>query len=163
MLVKWDLGPVFYIIHTAIGIYFLYGDCMYNLIKIYYLLHFYSIICCGVTGAEVVSCRSEVTLKIAGLGICSLVFWANRWFFAHKKANERFAQKKRAISSFFGERTERFTHGGSFLVSDLSDSLTSLFFGERSERFAHIAHQKWGNERIAHFLKQKNLYITYYK
>ena len=27
-----------------------------------------------------------------------------------------------------------------FLVSNLSDSLTSLIFGERPERFAHIAH-----------------------
>ena len=35
----------------------------------------------------------------------------------------------------------------SFLVSDLSDSLTSLIWFERNERFTHIAHQKRGNER----------------
>ena len=29
----------------------------------------------------------------------------------------------------------------SFLVSDLSNSLTSLIFSERPEQFAHIAHQ----------------------
>ena len=28
------------------------------------------------------------------------------------------------------------------LVSDLSDSLTSLIFGEQPERFAHISHKK---------------------
>ena len=42
---------------------------------------------------------------------------------------------------------------GSFLVSDLRDSLTLLIFGERPERFAHIPHKKRGNERIAHFFK----------
>ena len=46
----------------------------------------------------------------------------------------------------------------SFLVRDLRES---LIFGERPKLFAHIAHQKWGIERIAHFLKQKNLYKTY--
>ena len=29
------------------------------------------------------------------------------------------------------------------------------FFGEQLEQFAHIAHQKWGNERIPNFLKNK--------
>ena len=56
-------------------------------------------------------------------------------------------------SLIFGEQHERFAHGRSFLVSNLRDSLTSLIFGEQPERFAHIAHQKWGNERIAHFFK----------
>ena len=37
----------------------------------------------------------------------------------------------------------------------------SFIFGERTERFAHIAHQKWGNKRITHFFKEKNLYKTY--
>ena len=31
----------------------------------------------------------------------------------------------------------------------------SLIFGERPERFAYIAHQKWGNERITNFFKEK--------
>ena len=47
-------------------------------------------------------------------------------FLRKKGANERFAQKKRVIRSF--------------LVSSLSDLLTSHFFGERPERFAHVAH-----------------------
>ena len=73
----------------------------------------------------------------------------------------------------FGEQPEWFAHGPSFLVSDLTEA---LIFGDQHERFAHIAHfwwalsdlltllifgepwahighQKWGNERIAHFLK----------
>ena len=41
------------------------------------------------------------------------------------------------------EGCEWITHGRSFLVSDLSDSLTSLIFGERPEQFAHIAQRKW--------------------
>ena len=40
--------------------------------------------------------------------------------------------------------SEQIAHGHSFLVSDLSDSLTLLIFGERPERFFHIAHQKKG-------------------
>ena len=39
-----------------------------------------------------------------------------------------------------GERPEQIAHGRSFLVSDLSDLLSSLIFGERPEQFAHIAH-----------------------
>ena len=62
-----------------------------------------------------------------------------------------------ACSLIFGERPEQITHGCSFLVSDLSDSLTSLIFRERPERFAHIAHQKRGNERIAHFSNKKRI------
>ena len=46
---------------------------------------------------------------------------------------------------------ERITHGQSFLVSDLSDSPTLLIFGEQPQRFTHMAHQKRGNERLAHF------------
>ena len=41
------------------------------------------------------------------------------------------------------ERPERIAHGRSFLVSDLSDWLTSLIFGEQHERFAHNAQRKW--------------------
>ena len=55
----------------------------------------------------------------------------------------------------FGERPERIAHGCSFLVSDLSDSLTLLIFDEQPERFPHMAHHKLGNEQIAHFFKQK--------
>ena len=67
----------------------------------------------------------------SGLGICSSVFWANCSFFAQNWANERFAQKNEQFthSLTFGERPEQIAHGHSFLVSDLSDSLTSLIFG----------------------------------
>ena len=60
----------------------------------------------------------------AGLG--------NRSFFAKKWANERFAQKKERFAHLliFGERPEQFAHGRSFMLSDLSDSLTSLIFGD---------------------------------
>ena len=47
-------------------------------------------------------------------------------------------------SLIFGGQPERFAHGCSFLVSNLSDSLSLLIFGERPERFAHIAHKKEG-------------------
>ena len=78
------------------------------------------------------------------LGICSSVFWANRSLFAKKWANERFAQKN-----------ERFAHGRSFLVSDLSES---LIFGEWPERFAHIANfwwAIWANRSVAHLIWAK--------
>ena len=55
-------------------------------------------------------------------------FLSESLVFAKKWANEGFAQKK----------SDSLIH--SFLVSDLSDSLTSLSFGEWLERFAHIAH-----------------------
>ena len=88
----------------------------------------------------------------AGLGLCSSVFRANHSFFAQKWANEPFAQKNEQFtrSLIFGELPERFAHDRSFplseslmvahfwwatwairshrsfLVSDLSDLLTSL-------------------------------------
>ena len=55
----------------------------------------------------------------------------------------------------FAQKNERFAHGRSFLVNDLSNLLTLLFFGERPEQFAHIAHQKTANEPVAHFLNKK--------
>ena len=77
-----------------------------------------------------------------GLGIRSSVIWANRSVFAKKWANERFARKNKRFthSLIFGEQPERFAHGCSFLVRDLSNLLTSLIFGEQPERFAHIPH-----------------------
>ena len=88
--------------------------------------------------------------KNAGLGIRSSDFRANRLFFAQKWANERFAQK-------MSDSQIR-----SFLVSDLSNSLTithflwatranrswSLIFGERPKRFAHITHFWWATWAI---------------
>ena len=63
---------------------------------------------------------------ISGLGICSLVFWANCSFFNKKQLNEQFAQKNKrfAHSLIFGEQPEWIADGHSFLVSDLSDLLT---------------------------------------
>ena len=48
--------------------------------------------------------------------------------FNKKWANGRFTKKNKRLvhSLIFGERPEQITHGHSFLVSDLSDSLTSL-------------------------------------
>ena len=66
-------------------------------------------------------------------------FGANRSFFGEKMSKWASLLKKWAIRSF--------------LVSNLSDSLTMLIFGERPERFAHIALLKRGNERIACFFK----------
>ena len=42
------------------------------------------------------------------------------------------------VAYFFGERPERIAHGRSFLVSDLSNLLTSLIFGKQPEPFALI-------------------------
>ena len=53
---------------------------------------------------------------IAGLGIRSMVFWANRSFFAKKWANEQFAEKTSNL----------LIH--SFLVSNLSDWLMVAHF-----------------------------------
>ena len=50
--------------------------------------------------------------------------------------------KKTSNSLIFGDQPERFAHGRSFLVSDLSDLLTSLIFGGQPEQFAHIADLK---------------------
>ena len=73
--------------------------------------------------------------------------WGQRWEFAHQFseqmarlfaknwANEGFAQKTSA-SLIFGGRPERFAHGHTFLMSDLSESLRLFIFGERPEQFA---------------------------
>ena len=84
---------------------------------------------------------------VAGLGIHSSVFWANRWFFAKKVENEQFAQKKQAIRSF-----------AYFWWTTWAIRSWSLIFGERPEQFAH---QKREDEQIAHFLNKKNVYKTY--
>ena len=77
----------------------------------------------------------------------SLLYYQG-WEFAHgfSEPIARFLPKNERMSdslilSFFGERRslisseqpEQITHSCSFLVSDLSDSLTSLIFGERPE------------------------------
>ena len=61
---------------------------------------------------------AEVLCDLAGLGIRSSDFLANRSFFAQKLANEQFTH-----SHIFDERPERFAHDRSFPLSDLSESL----------------------------------------
>ena len=79
---------------------------------------------------------------IAGLGIHSSNFGANHLFFAKKSERMRDALKKRVIRAFThfwwatwvicsqllipSERPERIAHGHSFVLRDLSNSLTSL-------------------------------------
>ena len=57
-------------------------------------------------------------------------FLSESHVFAKKWANKRFDQKHEqfAHSLIFGERPERFAHGCSFLVSNLSESLMTAHF-----------------------------------
>ena len=66
----------------------------------------------------------------AGLGICSLVSQANRSFFPQKWANERFAQKTERFthSLIFGERPKQFALDCSFPLSNLSELLMVAHF-----------------------------------
>ena len=98
--------------------------------------------------------------KLAGLGILSSVFRAKSSFLP-KMSEWAIRSKKRGIHTFThfwwaswairsqslisSERCEQIAHGRSFLVSNLSDSLTSLIWFEQNERFTHIAHKKRGN------------------
>ena len=62
------------------------------------------------------------------------------WEFAHRffERIARFLPKNKRMSDSLKKMSDSLIR--SFLVSDLSDSLTSLIFGEQPERFAHIAH-----------------------
>ena len=88
-------------------------------------------------------------------------FLSELFVFCKKMSKWVIGSKKWVIRSFshaliFGEWPERITNGHLFLVSDLSDSLSSLSFGEQPERFAHIAHQKEGmSKSLIFFLLQK--------
>ena len=66
----------------------------------------------------------------SGLGIRSSVFWANHLFFVKKWATWAIRSKKERFAHLliFGEQPERFAHGHSFLVSDLSESLMVAHF-----------------------------------
>ena len=88
----------------------------------------------------------------------SLIGFLNELLFFAKKISEWAIRSRSLISS---ERPKQMAHGCSFLVSDLSDTLTLLIFGEQPEQFAYIAHWKRGNERITHFFNLKNVYKTY--
>ena len=81
-------------------------------------------------------CESSVFKRIslqghflAGLGIRSFDFRANRSFFPKMSDS--------LTSLISSERPEQIAHGRSFLVSEMSDSLTSLISSERPERIAH--------------------------
>ena len=65
-------------------------------------------------------------------------YWQG-WEFSVFYQIARFLRKNEQMSDSL--KNEQFTCH-SFLVSDLSDSLTSLIFGEQPERFPHITHQK---------------------
>ena len=71
-----------------------------------------------------ISSSALISSLAAGLGIHSLVI--ARFL----RRNEQFAQKNEQFAHclIFGERPEQISHGRSFLVSDLSDSLTLLIF-----------------------------------
>ena len=102
---------------------------------------------------RIITCSSLASVWIiikyscfAGLEIRSSVFRANCLFLAKKMSEWAIRSKKRAIHSFAHFWWAKWAIR-SFLVSEMSDLLTSLIFGEPNEQFTHIAHQKRGNER----------------
>ena len=64
------------------------------------------------------------------------------WEFAHRFSERiaRFLPKNERMSDLLKKMSDSLIQ--SFLVSDLSDSLTLLIFCERPERFTHIDHKK---------------------
>ena len=74
--------------------------------------------------------ETNFSVENQGLEILSSVFWANCLIFAKKWANNE------QMSDLLKKTSDLLIC--SFLVSDLSDSLTSLIFGEQPEQFAHI-------------------------
>ena len=84
----------------------------------------------------------------AGLGICSLVFQTNLWFFCEQKSNSVIHLLFRAItlSLFLKERHEQIAHFCSFDMSDLSKSIRSLFCKERQRKSLKslFKKSKWG-------------------
>ena len=69
--------------------------------------------------------------------------------------NERFA-----ILLISSEGPEQITHGRSFLVSEMSNSLTSLIWFEQNEQFPHKKRgneQKWVIRSFLFFYFFKNL------
>ena len=74
--------------------------------------------------------------SLAGLGICSFDIQANCSFFVQQWANERFAQKMSDL------------HIRSFLVSEMSDSLTSLISSKLLSESLMVAHFYWAKWAI---------------
>ena len=77
-------------------------------------------------------------------------FWVNRLFFVRERAihSEKMSDLLRLL--FCHEQPVRFVLSHSFLVSDLSKSLTVAHFGEWPERFAHLLIFGEQPERFAH-------------
>ena len=63
------------------------------------------------------------------------------WEFAHRFSQRIARFCKKWANEQFAQKNEPFAH--------------LLIFGERTEQFPHIAHQKWGNEQIAHLYTKK--------
>ena len=78
---------------------------------------------------------------------------ASRSFFVSKRANERFAKKKRAICHllFYHEHPERIAHSHSFVMSNLSNLLkvTLLSWATWAICLQHLICPEW-SEQIAH-------------
>ena len=75
--------------------------------------------------------------------------------------NERFAQKNKRFAHLFifGERPEQITHCGSFLVSDLSDLLTSLIFvSDMSNSLKSLIKKEEMSELLMVFLNVQKMY-----
>ena len=80
-----------------------------------------------------VLCARNLCNQPAGLGILSLVFWANRSLFAKKWA----IWAIRSWSLIFGEQLDRYAHIAHFWWATWAICSQSLFWHERPERFAH--------------------------
>ena len=89
-------------------------------------------------------------------------FWAIRSFALLLIKNEQFAQFFCLKSYFLVHflyvfckfKKTRDSLIPSFLMSDVSKSLSSLTKNERCEQIAQVAHQKWANEWITRFLSE---------
>ena len=97
-------------------------------------------------------------VHFAGLGIRASIFWANRAFFAQKWANERFAQKNDllTIAHFLWATWAN----RSFLVSDLSNSLTSL---TKKEKMSDLLIFSKTKSYIKHIKKVKKQDFRFFK
>ena len=80
------------------------------------------------------------SLSICSYLICILLYYSQGWEFAQLISERiaRFLSKNERMRDLLKKKSDSLIL--SFLVSEMSDSLTSLIFGEQNERFAHIAH-----------------------
>ena len=101
----------------------------------------------------------------SGLGIAHLFSEQSACFLPKSEQMSNLLEKVSDLlrSLIFGERLERIPHGSSFLVSDLSETLTVAQFwwaswairSHLSEQIAQIAHPIWANEQTAHVFGKK--------